>query len=90
VTDADYLLARAAAEADAAERAVSRRSSELHGELASGYLDRVFGGVGLGKDGKHAPAAIVLDRRKALVTAFQRWSPVQESSPFTDLLVRMN
>lgn len=46
ISDAEYLLTRAAAEADHAARAASMRSAEIHHQLASAYLDRVFGDVG--------------------------------------------
>ena len=43
VPDSDYLLARAAAEVEMADRACSTKASDLHHQLASGYLARVFG-----------------------------------------------
>jgi hypothetical protein len=43
IADADYLLERAVAESDLADRAHGR-SAKIHRKLASSYLDRVFGG----------------------------------------------
>ena len=42
VADADYLLGRAAAEAESARLAKPGPSAQIHQRLASGYLDRLF------------------------------------------------
>ena len=43
VWDVEYLLERAAAEVERADRARSTKSAEIHHQLASSYLDRAFG-----------------------------------------------
>jgi hypothetical protein len=89
VQDADYLLSRAAAEAEAAESAPQPESAEAHHRLASLYLDQLFGPSD--SVPPHAvPRRIRASERSEVVEApFRMMKPVGDASDFTDLLIRL-
>lgn len=90
VKDADYLLHRAAAEAEAAELAGSQRSAEAHHSLASAYLDLVFGAQEARAAAAQAAAEDARrESRQALSAPFKMLKPVDGTSGFTDLLIRL-
>lgn len=90
IEDADYLLKRAASEAEAAEGARDQRAAEAHHRLASKYLDLLFG-----PEPRNAPrvgtkqSRHLADREEALKTPLRMLQPVAGAADYTDLLVRM-
>ena len=89
IADADYLLGRASAEADAAASADQPVSAEAHHRLASLYLDRLFGASGQAPQ-PQSSRRLAAPERKTLATApFRLLKPVGDPADFTDLLVRL-
>ena len=89
VEDADYLLSRAAAEAEAAERAAQAGSAEAHHRLASLYLDRLFGPAANDQVRELDKGRPVREPRRAAAIPFRMLKPVGDPADFTDLLVRL-
>jgi hypothetical protein len=91
VADADYLLCRATAESEAAERAAACSSRQAHQRLASHYLDLLFG---LREPAPTRPplrpADALRQRRDVLKVPFKMLRPVGRASDFGDLLVRLS
>ena len=86
VEDADYLLSRATAEAEAAERAAQPSSAEAHHQLASLYLDQLFGDPA----DSTPPRRLAAPEKKAVAAAaLQMLKPVGDASDFTDLLIKL-
>jgi hypothetical protein len=90
IPDADFLLARASAEADAAESAGHPLSAEAHHRLASLYLDRIFGAQAAPRPSAAPRAQPEAERRKIVSAALRRLQPPADISSFTDLLVRLS
>ena len=90
VPDCEYLLDRANAEIDAADRSADDRAQSLHRKLASLYLDRVFGdrpGAGAGS----RPSPFDEQRRPARPFMLLRLSPPPELAPaFDDMLAALD
>jgi hypothetical protein len=89
VRDSGYLLRRAEAEAEAAERATSAASAEAHHRLASAYLDRIFGDEA-GSEQAMARARMAGPTKKEPRQPLILLRPVDDISDFTDLLVRLD
>jgi hypothetical protein len=90
VPDADFLLARASAEADAAESARHPLSADAHHRLASLYLDRIFGNAAAPRPSVAPRAQPETECRKIVSAALRRLKPAADISSFTDLLVRIS
>jgi hypothetical protein len=89
IPDADFLLARASAEADAAEYADHPLSADAHHRLASLYLDRVFGDGAAPRPSMAPPARGQAESKRIVSAALQQLKPAADISDFTDLLVRL-
>jgi len=91
VPEADYFLARATAEARLAERARGQRSATIHHQLASTYLDRLFGPAGPDRGERRDTRP---EKRKALMSVFAHYSailaPGAGDSDLCDLLRRLD
>ncbi len=87
IADEAYLIARATAEANAAEVADRRVAAEIHHTLASCYLDKLFGNP------PEAPAEKCdeeeRDRVDAFRLAFQMLRTGFDDGDFDDLLLRL-
>ena len=88
VRDAEYLLERAATEVECAGHARSRKSAEIHHQLASSYLDRAFGSAETGPSGQGLDGA---ETRRALFEGIRQRcdrTPLEAvSSEFETLLL---
>jgi hypothetical protein len=86
IADADYLLERAVAESDLADRAHGR-SAKIHRKLASSYLDRVFGDATA--PARQATRSERADRRRAVLELLRRQLDRPAVTPLPDDLEQL-
>ena len=90
VADAEYLLLRAAAEAEAAEVAANAASAEAHHKLASIYLDRILGEQARLQAPARKAVTSTAAKKEIVAAAFRMLQPVTGGSDYSDLLTRLH
>jgi hypothetical protein len=92
VQDCEYLLGRAKAEIEMADKAVSEAAATRHHELASLYLARVFSEEAGETDDPWTRLEAWQERRAALKSVFGIFGddPDEEAPEFSDLLFRLD